>query len=79
MINKKIYICDNCYEDKNFIRQDRSKFIEFDFDKNWDIRNVDGIEEYFGPDKSHFSVKGHKMFFEKYIEPNLPIELDVKV
>ena len=58
---------------------DRSKFIEFDFDKNWDIRNVDGIEEYFGPDKSHFSVKGHKMFFEKYIEPNLPIELDVKV
>jgi len=32
MINKKIYKnfnnCDNCYEDKNFIRQDRSKFID---------------------------------------------------
>jgi len=64
---------------------DRDKFIEFDFDKNWDVRTADTDEEevevagHFGKDKTHFNEKGHRMFFEKYIEPNLPIKLDVKI
>ena len=58
---------------------DRNKFVEFDYDKNWDVLKVDGVEQYFGPDGCHFNVKGHKMFFEKYVEPNLPIELDAQI
>jgi len=58
---------------------DRNKFVEFDYDKNWDVLKVDGVEQYFGPDGCHFNVKGHKMFFEKYVEPNLPIKLDAQI
>lgn len=53
---------------------DRNKFVEFDYDKNW----MDD-DEHFGTDGCHFNVKGHKMFFEKYVEPNLPIKLDDKI
>ncbi len=48
----------------------RDKFVEFDFDKNW-ANDV----EHFGHDGCHFNIKGHKMFFTNYIEPNLPIKL----
>ena len=53
---------------------DRNKFVEVDYDKNW--MNDD---EYFGPDGCHFNTRGHRMFFEKYVEPNLPIKLDEKI
>ena len=53
---------------------DRNKFVEVDYDKNWM-----SDDEHFGPDGCHFNVKGHKMFFEKYVEPNLPIKLDAKI
>ncbi len=53
---------------------DRNKFVEFDYDKNWM-----SDDEHFGPDGCHFNVKGHRMFFEDYVEPNLPIELDARV
>ena len=49
---------------------DRDKFVEADYDKNWM-----SDDEHFGPDGCHFNIKGHKMFFEKYVEPNLPIKL----
>ena len=53
---------------------DRNKFVEVDYDKNWM-----SDDEHFGPDGAHFNVKGHKMFFEKYVEPNLPIKLDARI
>ena len=53
---------------------DRNKFVEVDYDKNWM-----SDDEHFGPDGCHFNVKGHKMFFEKYVEPNLPIKLDARI
>ncbi len=53
---------------------DRDKFVEVDYDKNWM-----SDDEHFGPDGCHFNVKGHRMFFEKYVEPNLPIKLDAKI
>ena len=64
---------------------DRDKFIEFDFDKNWDVRKFkvpaerSRRKQYFGEDSTHFNEKGHKMFFEKYIKSNLPIKLDAKI
>ena len=36
-------------------------------------------DEYFGPDGCHFNTEGHRMFFEKYVEPNLPIKLDARI